>query len=306
MKIALIILACIAGLVLILFLLAVFIVSGYFAFPYRFTYEDSKKFLLKLNAYGSYDELEKEDYSIILRDGYKVSARFFPQKEKTDKYIIIVHGVTVNQVFDAKYTNLFYKLGYNLITFDQRAHYNNKKTICTMGIKESLDLVDIINDTRNRYGKDIKLSLHGESLGASTVLMALKYIQDLDFVIADCPYMDLSLVAKREAKNHYHMPAFLVNVGGFVGRIFYGYNFTKIRPIDYIKDSTVPLLFCHGKADNLITSEHSKQMYEMYKGIKNIHLTEDADHAMSIIVDPAGYEEAVRDFINNLNLKAVK
>ncbi|MCB9498889.1 MAG: alpha/beta hydrolase [Bacillales bacterium] len=306
MKIALIVLACVAGLVLILFLLAVFFVSGYFALPYRFTYEDSKKFLLKHNAYGSYDELKKEDYSIILRDGYKVSARFFPQKEKTDKYMIIVHGVTVNQVFDAKYTDLFYKLGFNLVTFSQRAHYDNKKTICTMGIKESLDLVDIINDTRNRYGKDIKLSLHGESLGASTVLMALKYTQDIDFAIADCPYMDLSLVAKREAKNHYHMPAFLVNVGGFVGRIFYGYNFTKIRPIDYIKESTVPLLFCHGKADNLIPSIHSEKMYEIYKGPKDIHLTEGADHAMSIVIDPIGYEEAVRNFINNLDKKAVK
>lgn len=302
MKETLIVIGIVLVLVLLIGIAIGVAIAIYFAYPKRYTYNEASNYLKEHGSFGNYDNYVKEDYTITLRDQYVLNARFIKAKEESKKYVLFVHGVTVNQIYAAKYMDFFYNLGYNLISYDQRAHYNNKKCVCTMGIKEGKDLTEVIEDCYKRYGEDIYLGLHGESLGSATVIESFKYHPNIKFVIVDCPYANLSLVAKGVAKKM-HMPGFLIPFAGAIGTLLFGYNFSKIKPIYYINHVDVPILFCHGKNDTLIPCEHSIMMYDKYKGPKGIYITEGAEHAQSVVVDRKSYEDKIIEFITKVENK---
>lgn len=295
---------CILAFLIVVAIVFVFVLGTLlaknFAHPNLLTYEHGRDFLKEHDGYGRYDSYKKIDYQITLRDGYKINIRYIPQEVESKKYIIIAHGVTANMIYDAKYADLFYDLGYNLVTFDERGHGRNEKTVVTMGLKEGEDLVEIINDTRKRYGDDIYLGVHGESMGAATTLMALKYKPNIKFAICDCPYADLEELSYGFAKKSFHLPKFIVKIGGFMGKIIYGYNALKVKPIENAKDSTIPLLLCTGENDNLIPKEDSQKVYDIYKGFKMIHYTKGADHAESISADRPAYVKVCKEFLKKV------
>lgn len=276
-----------------------------FGNPERYSYEHAKKWLQEHHCYGSYDSLKKEDYTIVMSDKYVIHARFIPSEEKSQKFIILAHGVTANQIYDAKYVDTFHNLGYNIITFDERRHGMNKKVVCTMGKKEGKDLYEISLDTYKRYGRDIFLGVHGESMGASVTLLSLQYQPDFKFVIVDCPYSSLKDLTISQIKAR-HLPSFFAYTAGIIGKIFYGYNPLKVIPKEAITKYHCPLLIMDGDNDNLIPPIESKEVYDSYNGEKELHYFKGADHAFSIITDPLGYNNIVKDFLNKVEKSELK
>ena len=288
------------GLILFLIFSISFILGYHYTHPKVSSYEDVKKYHEDRDMYYDYDSLEMEEYEIKLRDGYLIYTRFFNVNPGSNKYIIFSHGFTANMLSDSKYFPIFRKLGYNIITYDQRTHGKNKKDKCTMSLNESLDLMDIINDTYKRYGDNIYLGLHGESMGGATVISSMRYNPNVKFIIADCPFANLLDVSYKGAKDLFHSPKFLVDLAGPISMFFFGWNPNKVRPIDDINNSKVPLLLCHGDSDKLINYKHSIDIYEAYNSYKEIYLTKGADHAESIVLDFKGYEEKVTEFLKNI------
>ena len=268
--------------------------------PKVVSYEYVKQYHLDRDIYYNYDELKKEDYIITLKDGYEINTRFFNLNPGSKKYIIFSHGFTANMVSDSKYIPIFAKLGYNIVTYDQRTHGKNKKDKCTMSIKESLDLLEIIDDTYNRYGKDIYLGLHGESMGGATVIGLMRYNPNVKFIIADCPFSNLKDVSYEGAKKMFHVPMFLIDFAGLICKLIFGWNPNKVRPVDDINNSSVPLALFHGDSDKLISYNHSIEIYNSYNSYKEIYLTKGADHAESVVKDYKSYEENVKSFLRNI------
>ena len=99
-----------------------------------------------------------------------------------------------------------------------------------------------------------------------------------------------------------HMPQFMVDVAGFCAGIKYGIPFSKMRPVDALKDNEIPILFIHGAADRFIIPENSKEMQKTTKGYSELHLIKDADHAASVFTDHESYAEYVKEFLKTLNL----
>ena len=57
----------------------------------------------------------------------------------------------------SKPASVFRRVGYNCVIYDDRRHGENEKTVTTFGLKESKDLLAVIRDTRERFGKDIMM-----------------------------------------------------------------------------------------------------------------------------------------------------
>ena len=70
-----------------------------------------------------------------------------------------------------------------------------------------------------------------------------------------------------------------------------------MRPIESLKENTIPILFIHGADDHFVPPEHSERMKEATKGYAEIHLVPGAEHAMSILTDPKGYRQYVASFL---------
>jgi pimeloyl-ACP methyl ester carboxylesterase len=263
------------------------------------TLEEAKTWQKNHYDISFYDALDTEEYTVTSYDGYIIHAVFCRNPKPSNRYIILSHGYTDNRYGDLKYLPIYLRQGFHCILYDLRGHGLNERTYCTYSIRESRDLDALISDTRKRYGEDILLGLHGESLGAATSMAVLGIRQDLAFVVADCPFADIEGVLKGGMKAA-HIPTFLLYGASLVSRLFRGYFLGQMRPIDQVSRNIVPVLFMHGKEDTFITPDNSRRLAAAMPARTQIHLTPGAGHAESVLVDPKGYEATVDAFLDTI------
>jgi len=241
------------------------------------------------------------EYIIDSYDGYELHAMLVPTPEKTDKYVVITHGYTDNRYGDLKYVKLYLDNGYNCVIYDLRGHGVNYKAPCTYSVREGHDVYCVVQDTFRRYGNDIYLGIHGESLGAASTVDSIKYYKDenIRFAVADCGFADIINVLKVSLK-FMHLPGFIIYISTAFYRLMYGISLWKIRPIDALKGNRIPMMFVHGAQDDFIVPDNSKRMYDMTEGYKEIHYMERAGHAESAYVDQRLYGEWLTAFLNSI------
>jgi uncharacterized protein len=244
-----------------------------------------------------YPQLKKEAVTITSFDGYRLHGTYVPAAKESRNFVIITHGNSYTRFGSLKYLDLFYQEGFNVLIYDDRGHGENAKSVCTMGFKESKDLLAIIDYVHQRFGQDVLLGLHGESMGAAISLLALGSHPSLAFVVADCPYADLDGVLKHQLKIHYHLPGFLVPLSGGVCQLLYHYNFARVEPIEALKDNEVPICFIHGEGDTFIPAEHSKRLAKANKGYSEVHLFPYSEHAQSFPDHEKEYRYLVHAFL---------
>ncbi len=215
------------------------------------------------------------------------------------RVVILCHGHTVNRLCAVKYADLFYRAGYSLVLYDERYFGRSSGKCCTLGQEEAKDLINVMAYTRTVFGKDCLIGLHGESMGAATVLLCLER-EKPDFVIADCPFASSTLLFRHVVRDQCHLPAFpILPLAAFLGRVQFGYDFPAVNPIRAVEGADVPICFMHGEADSLIPCEHSRMMYAKCRDPRSrLHLFPGAEHACSIASDPARYERLVLEFLN--------
>ncbi|MGL4953246.1 MAG: alpha/beta hydrolase, partial [Culicoidibacterales bacterium] len=132
--------------------------------------------------------LDAEHFTFEAHDGYLLEAALLPAATASNKYVVLVHGITQNLRASLKLYPLFHRLGYNVITYSQRNHGNNEATYTTYGVREKYDLQAIVTELYTRFGSgsDIVVGVHGISMGAATVLQYAAIAGDkIAFVISD-------------------------------------------------------------------------------------------------------------------------
>lgn len=265
--------------------------------PRRSSKERSIGIVKRQGLYGEFDSLPKEEIHIRSHDDYDLHGFYLPAEGESNRYVVITHGITDNCYGSIRYANFYHQLGFHAIAYDMRNHGLNLKTYTSMGLRECQDLRAVIAYVRERFGEDVSVGVHGESLGSATSILCLNDNLKLAFCVADCGFSDLIQLMKHLVKNEYHVPTFFVSVGNFFVKLFYGYAFSEIRPIDNLKENHTPILFMHGSEDTYVPTYMSQDMYEVNAGDKEICFFEGAKHAKSIEVDPARYFEVLRKFL---------
>ncbi len=248
-----------------------------------------------------YDRSAKKSYLIASYDGCQLQAEFIPAVTTSKHYVIISHGYSANRMGSVKYAMMFVSLGYNAVIYDNRGHGSNRNEPTTMGLKESRDLIAVIEDTRKRCGFDIIIGLHGESMGSGLQIMALKYHPAVRFIVNDCGYADLVNVLQGGLRSIFKLPVWLVGPASLLCRLMYGYRFEQCRPIDQLKDNQIPICFIHGQDDDFITSDNSVRMQKETAGYSQLHLIPKAAHAQSVYVDYPGYCAIVKAFTDRVD-----
>lgn len=246
---------------------------------------------------SEFDALPKTAYTIAAEDGYLLHAVHIPAAEASDRCVIITHGYGYNRVGAVKYALLFRRLGFSAVIYDNRGHGENARSHVTMGKREHRDLLAVIRDTKQRFGYGM-IGLHGESMGSATTVMALGKKPEVAFAVADCGYADLTLLLRDLIGKQFRLPAWLVYPASAVCRLRFGFAFGEVRPAEALRGNTVPVLFIHGAADDFILPEHGRILQQAAPGSRLV-LVEGAGHAVSVCIDPQGYEEAVADFLRD-------
>ncbi|MCH5152215.1 MAG: alpha/beta hydrolase [Clostridiales bacterium] len=276
--------------------------------PKAHSLEDARSHQAEVEGYdfGDYDsKWRKQDFEL---DGTRGKLRgeviFNDSVDKGSrvKVAVLCHGHTWNRLTALKYANIFYAKGYNLVIYDHAYFGVSDGDHTTIGGKESHDLNTVLDHVRGIFGKDALLALHGESMGAATVLLELGLRDDIDFVVADCPFSNTMSYYRELCKKVTHLPSFpIVDFANVMAKRKYGYDFTKVNPIDAVASSKAPICFIHGNADDFINMHHSQDMHKVSANpLSEIHIVEGAAHAESYKTDKDQYAQIVNAFIDKV------
>ena len=285
--------------VLVLFLVILPATTAYsMLHPKGLSLEAEEAWEKENDLWGNFDSYEKESYEVKGKDGYILHCTLVKSPAESNRYVIISHGFNSNRYGAVKYVDAYAALDFNCIIYDLRGHGENEKTVCTIGNYEGEDLNFLIQDTYERYGNDIILGLHGESMGAATSLSALVKRPDVRFVIADCSFTNLYDLMKHGAdKQHQGFMLPLVNMWS---SLINGFDLKDTSPVDSIDKSTVPICFIHGTEDDLIPPEMSEDLADACDGASYIHFVPEAGHAESRkVLGTTSYSMVILSFLTN-------
>ena len=241
---------------------------------------------------------EEQEFTLESWRGNKLHCVFIDQN--SDKTIVFVHGITWTLWGDIKYAKQFYDRGYNIMMYDHPCHGKSTGKFVSMGYFESYELKDVINWVRDKKGKDHKIGIHGESMGAATVLQYGALDPDLSFIIADCPFSDLKKQLKFRLKEDFKFPTFpILNLVEFYIATKYGFDFKEASPIKNADKIKAPLLLIHGLKDDYIPYQMSEELHNKVANSK-LFLMPNAAHAKSYTENPKKYREIVSEFLDNI------
>ena len=245
--------------------------------------------------------VRKEDYLVPCTDGYLLHVHLLGGASPSSRMVILSHGYTDNHIGSFKYARMYLQLGFDVLVYDLRGHGENSPDFCSYAVRESRDLNALIQDTRRRNPGLRFLGIHGESLGGATSIASLREHPDIDFVVDDCGFSEISSILK-SGMRRLHIPVCLFPLVSLGARLRYGLFFHEMRPIDSLRGNTVPILFVHGLADDFIPPCHSETMARANPARSELFLVPGAAHARSIFTDPEGYARAVAAFLKSLNI----
>ncbi|MGM0751349.1 MAG: alpha/beta hydrolase [Bacillota bacterium] len=250
-----------------------------------------------------YDSLPKEEVLIPSRYGYDIKA-VFVKPHPHNKFMIFSHGVTENKWNSIKYMNLFLKQGFNAVIYDHRRHGESGGKTTSYGYFEKYDLKAVVDELIRREGEDVFFGIHGESMGAATLLLYAGSVEDrADFYIADCPFSDFGEQLSYRMSVEVKMPArFLLPLVNRTLKLRQGYTLKDLSPISVVQNIQKPVLFIHSKNDDFILPQMTKELFEKKQGPKELFLDFHGTHAQSYNDNPEQYEELIQRFLKQFVL----
>ena len=251
-----------------------------------------------------YNSASKEDITLKSFDGLNLTSTLIMNENPTNKFIVLVNGVSICYVGSLKYFDIFYKNGFNVLIVNQRRHGKSEGKYSTYGFYEKYDVNMWIEYLKSRFGNDIILGLHGESMGAGTVMETIPLNDSIKFVIEDCGYSNFHELIGFQITHAYKnrlvrkilRPSLIF--ANFFMKTKAKFSMKKIVPIDIVSSTSLPMMFIHGKEDYFVPWYMAVDLYKAKtKGYKELYLVEGAKHAEALEVNKILYEKKIMTFI---------
>ncbi|WP_409251264.1 alpha/beta hydrolase [Bacillus sp. SCS-153A] len=255
---------------------------------------------LKLEEYHA---LPKEEVNIPSPFGYNIKA-VFVHPNPGNKYMIFCHGVTENKLNSLKYMNLFLKKGFNAVVYDHRRHGESGGKTSSYGFFEKQDLKAVVDELIERQGDDVFFGIHGESMGAATMLLYAGSVEDrADFYIADCPYSDFGEQLLYRVTKEVKLPVgkVLLPLADLFLKLREGYQLRDISPRSVIENIEKPVLFIHSIPDDYIQASMTQELFDKKTGRKKLFLAVNGLHAQSYNENKEEYEKAIDEFLKEVS-----
>ncbi len=243
-------------------------------------------------------KIPAEDLYITSYDGLRLHARLLPM-ENAKGTIAMFHGF--HSFGDADFgcaVPLLREMGYQLLLVDERAHQGSEGRYLTYGVKERRDVQAWAREMAGRVDPGHPIYLQGISMGAATVLMAadLPMPENVRGIVADCGFTSPAEIVGKVIRQ-FRLPVFpLLYLIELWCRLLAGFSLWGYSTVQALDRSRLPVLFVHGKKDNLVPWEMTQRSSEACCTEKTVLYVEDAGHGESFLVDRPACEAALRTF----------
>lgn len=247
------------------------------------------------------DYITARDYKwvkTVSYDGLELAARYFDNGEK--KTVILFHGYRSSALRDFSCAvEMYTKMGFNVLLCDQRSHGRSEGRLITFGVKESCDVVSWVEFANAHFDPE-KIVLGGMSMGATTVLLSLKYNlpDNVKAVVADCGFTSPVAIIKKVARQHFRINAtFFIPFLNIACLIFGNFSITKDSTVQTVKNSNIPIMLIHGENDNFVPCDMSRETIKEAGENCKLLIIKDADHGLSFLVDEQKVVKEIGSFL---------
>jgi fermentation-respiration switch protein FrsA (DUF1100 family) len=223
-------------------------------------------------------------------------------KEPSNVYVFGAHGYrSYGKKEFCGFAQYYLSRGINVFFPDHIASGESDGTHCTFGYYEREDCMKWLKYMTDHFGEDIKIILHGVSMGSATVCMMSgrnNLPKNVKFTVADCGFTTAVELFKFKLNDLKVPDVGLIKGVDLANKINHGFSFNDIEPIEAVKNARVPMFFVHGKDDNLVPSFMAEKLYESCcNPDKDILLVDGADHAQAHVNGKDEYEQKLDEFI---------
>ncbi len=246
--------------------------------------------------------LAYEDVSFqSIDDGLALRGWFLPGSD-SERVIIMVHGNESNRddptIGTLEIASQLVKHGYNVLMFDLRGCGESDGDMVSAGYYEKRDLAGAVEYVKERgFGR---IGVLGFSLGAVTSLLAAAESGDINAVVSDSSFADLTDIMGPEFSKRTKAPAFFLRPMLFVIKIMYGVDFNTIKPVESVaRITSIPIFFIHGDEDDTIPVEHAYRLKRASQNPQNrLWIVPETCHTRSYITHPEEYIGRVTAFFD--------
>lgn len=249
-----------------------------------------------------YYDMPWQECGIESFDGIKLSGRYL-DCGGSKKTAVLVHGYGMTGLIMLRFAPFYYEAGYNVLMVDMRAHGQSGGKTLGYGQDERHDLAAWVEYLLEQE-PDQRILLHGESLGAATVLQYLGAYTLSDALpgniaaaVADCPYTNAYEAAEAAGRVWLHIPTrpFMAVLNVIYG-LARGITLREVDTLALVGEIKIPVMFLCGGKDEIFPLEMEKRLFDAVSSEKEMHIFGEAGHARSYALEPARYRELVLDF----------
>lgn len=278
-----------------LFLIAVYVVLAY-AVYYR-AFVPMRPFYLDDFSFTPYEfQADYEDVDLVTADGVNFGAWYFRQPG-APQTVIISGGHKGQRQGALGIAVALWRKGFNVVLYSYRGMPGSDRAPITFGVKEVLELQAAIAFARKRI-PNARIGLLGYSMGAVVSLLGAAGEPGVEALVLDSPFSDLRKLLVENVRHRARLPGTpFVWLAGLMLRARSGSRLADCSPISVLSSlEPRPLFFIHGGADDITSVNHSRRLYDAYRGPREIWIVQGAPHAGAYFADRPLYVERVAGF----------
>jgi fermentation-respiration switch protein FrsA (DUF1100 family) len=241
-------------------------------------------------------QADYEEVELVAADGINFGAWHFRQPG-SPQTVIISGGHKGRREASLGIAVALWRKGFNVILYSYRGMSGSDRAPVTFGIKEVLELQATIAFARKRI-PNARIGLLGYSMGAVVSLLGAAGEPGVEALVLDSPFSHLPTLLAENVRRVSRLPGSpFVWLAGLMLRLRSGCRIEESSPRDVLSSlEPRPLFFIHGGADDITSVNHSRGLYDSYRGPREIWIVQGAPHVGAYFADRPLYVERVAGF----------
>jgi len=241
-------------------------------------------------------QADYEEVELVTADGLNFGAWLFRQPG-SPQTVIVSGGHKGQRQGSLGISAALWRKGFNVILYSYRGMPGSDRAPITFGIKEVLELQAVIAFARKRIA-NARIGLLGYSMGAVVSLLGAAGEPGVQALVLDSPFSDLRALLIENVRRATKLPG-----SPFV---WLADSMLWLRTRSWMSECSPrevlssleprPLFFIHGGADAITSVNHSRRLYDAYRGPREIWIVQGAPHTGAYFADRPLYVERVAGF----------